>query len=197
MSKAIKAILLPAGVNVLPREVEFTDWQDIREFVGGHFDAVSALAKSPTGDDVAIVGYVHDEGMLIGLDDNWLAMAIFRQPLVGDCLIVSGTNPVTGEYDGESYDVPEALRDYMLYDLVQRVSVGYNQTMVVSEALDWAELSGALSPEDLDFLEAELLRLHHEDKGLRDMNSRAVDIVNRSLLELKSFVDDTDDGEED
>jgi hypothetical protein len=192
----VKAILLPAGINVRPQEVLYTDYLDIQQYVGGHFDAVRVNARSAYNDNVTLVGYVHDEGMLIGLEDNWLAMAIFRQPLVGDCLIVSGTNPTTGEYDGESYDVPEELCDYITGPMVDTVAEAHNQTMVVSEALDWAELSGALSDEDLDFLSKELFRLHEEEQGLQHMDPQAVQVINRALMELKSFIDDTETDEE-
>lgn len=198
MSTPVRAILLPAGINVTPQEVLYNDYKDIQQYVGGHFDAVRVNARNGRNDEnVTLVGYVHDEGMLIGLEDNWLAMAIFRQPLVGDCLIVSGTNPVTGEYDGESYDVPEELCEYITGPMVDTVAEAHNQTMVVSEALDWAELSGVLSEEDLDFLSRELYRLHQEEQGLQHMDPQAVQVINRALMELKSFIDDTDDGEED
>ncbi len=192
----VKAILLPAGINVRPQEVLYTDYLDIQQYVGGHFDAVRVNARNAYNDDVTLVGYVHDEGMLIGLQDNWLAMAIFRQPLVGDCLLVCGTNPETGEYDGESYDVPESLCDYITGPMVETVAEAHNQTMVVSEALDWAELSGALNDEDMNFLAEELLRMHEAGEGLQNMDQKAIAIVNRALMELKSFIDDTETDEE-
>lgn len=71
----------------------------IHEIVGGWFDAVR---------HESLVGYVHDEGLLIGLPVNVVASALFSRPLVGDCVIVGALNE-RGEYDGENHDVPAGL----------------------------------------------------------------------------------------
>lgn len=71
----------------------------LNEICGGWIDAVRA-------DE--FVGYVHDEGLLIGLAPNLVASALFGRPLVGNCVIMGVLNE-RGEYDGENYDAPAPL----------------------------------------------------------------------------------------
>lgn len=76
---------------------EDNGYQVLNELCGGWIDCVR-------NDD--IVGYVNDEGLLIGLDANVLASILFGRPLVGD-VVVLGALSEEGEYDGENHDVPE------------------------------------------------------------------------------------------
>jgi hypothetical protein len=76
---------------------EDNGYQVLNELCGGWIDCVR-------NDD--IVGYVNDEGLLIGLDPNVLASVLFGRPLVGD-VVVLGALSEEGEYDGENHDVPE------------------------------------------------------------------------------------------
>lgn len=69
----------------------------LNELCGGWIDCVR---------NEDIVGYVNDEGLLIGLDPNVLASVLFGRPLVGD-VVVLGALSEEGEYDGENHDVPE------------------------------------------------------------------------------------------
>jgi hypothetical protein len=69
----------------------------LNELCGGWIDCVR------TED---IVGYVNDEGILIGLAPNALASLLFGRPLVGDVVVLGALND-EGDYDGENHDVPE------------------------------------------------------------------------------------------
>lgn len=71
----------------------------IQESVGGYIDCVR-------GDE--IVGYVNDEGLLIGLPINAYASMLFGRLLVGNVLITGAYNK-DGEYDGDDHDAPQAL----------------------------------------------------------------------------------------
>jgi hypothetical protein len=71
----------------------------IHEIVEGWFDCVRKES---------IVGYVNDEGLLIGMPINVIASALFGRPLVGNCVVLGALNS-RGEYDGENYDVPTGL----------------------------------------------------------------------------------------
>lgn len=53
-----------------------------------------------------LVGYVNDEGLLIGLAPNALASLIFNRPIVGNVVLVGALND-EGECDGENHDIPE------------------------------------------------------------------------------------------
>jgi len=71
----------------------------IHNLVDGYFDVVR-----PPNRDQHFVGYVHDEGLLIGLEPNTLASAIFGRFLCGPCVIV-GTLNESGIEDGDSYNL--------------------------------------------------------------------------------------------
>ncbi len=75
------------------------NYQEINALVGGWFDAVR-------GEDFVV--YVHDEGLLIGLEPNVFATMLTGQVIVGDVVIVGALNE-NGEYDGENHDVPEIV----------------------------------------------------------------------------------------
>lgn len=96
-------------------EVEVTTIPDenghlvLNELCGGWLDCVRT-------DD--LVGYVNDEGLLIGLDPNALASLIFGRPLVGNCVVVGALNE-HGVYDGENHDVPAPYLSPVLGELAQ------------------------------------------------------------------------------
>jgi hypothetical protein len=96
-----KALLIKADgeLETLTYEAD-NGYPALREAVGGLIDCVSG--------DANLVGYVNDEGLLIGLEPNFVASALFGRPLVGNCVVVSCVSP-EGEYDGRDYDAPEAL----------------------------------------------------------------------------------------
>lgn len=98
-----KALFIPATGEprtiTLPKE---NAHHDIRELIGGWFDAVG-LADG-------VVMYVHDEGLLIGLEPNVTASSLYGNPIAGDVLLVGSLNE-QGERDGYDYDLPEFLFD--------------------------------------------------------------------------------------
>ena len=104
------------------------NYQEINNLVGGWFDAVR-------GEDFVV--YVHDEGLLIGLEPNVFATMLTGRVIVGDVVIVGALNE-NGEYDGENHDVPdeivrltheECLRVNTSESYRQRVIQGRDQIM--------------------------------------------------------------------
>lgn len=85
------------GINLHAKESGISDY--LHEAVGGWFDCVH-------NNELEIVGYVHDEGLLLGFDINPIATALFGQVLVGTCVIV-GVLDANGIYDGDNHSVPE------------------------------------------------------------------------------------------
>lgn len=73
----------------------------LQEAVGGYIDCVRS-------DE--FIGYVNDEGLLIGLPLNTLASVLFGRYLVGNVLIVGSYND-NGEYDGDDHDIPSWLEE--------------------------------------------------------------------------------------
>jgi len=97
MKNTIEAVVLETDGTVykidLPKEDSLSILQDT---VGGLIDVVR-------GEN--FVGYVNDEGLLIGLTQNIIASALFGRLLVGNVVIV-GALDENGYYDGENHDTP-------------------------------------------------------------------------------------------
>lgn len=106
-------ILIPCDGSE-PSPISVGDYKHIQELVGGCFDVVRYDMDDErfpdAGAPFTAIGYVHDEGLLIGLEANVQASLMFDRHLVGDVVVVSGTSP-KGEYDGEQYDVPSWFAD--------------------------------------------------------------------------------------
>lgn len=82
-------IIAPDSVTAIPLGNHTT----INEQVGGWFDCARQ-------DD--LVGYVHDEGLLIGLPLNPIATALFGRIIVGNCVVFNSVDS-KGEYDGSDH----------------------------------------------------------------------------------------------
>jgi hypothetical protein len=97
------AVITPDDIMLFPEQV-FKDSRMgdfINDAVGGYFDVVRPLDASDH-----IVGYVHDEGLLMGLEPNALASALFGRFLVGNCVVV-GAFDKEGNYDGDDHNINE------------------------------------------------------------------------------------------
>ena len=94
-----------------------------------------------------LVGYVHDEGLLLGQEMNFLATNLFKKNLVGDCVVLWGTSP-NGEYDGDDYDMPDFMVEYIQSELVQSTSEAYNQSVMMAEAARYAVVHGYCTAEE-------------------------------------------------
>lgn len=100
-SDVVMAVVNPTTINFfredhVPEDVPM--YKVINAVVGGHFDCVRPVR----GND--FVGYVHDEGLLIGMEPNALASAIFGKFLVGPCVII-GTINDHGQVDGDDHNL--------------------------------------------------------------------------------------------
>lgn len=107
MSKSL--LISPDGKH---RQIDLPSegsYEVLRDTIGGLLDTVS-------NDNGSVVGYLHDEGLLIGLPVNTVASLLFSRPLVGNVVLVGGLSP-EGEYDGENHDLPESFfrEDYLAY----------------------------------------------------------------------------------
>lgn len=79
----------------------------LQSIVGGWIDCVRS-------ENHPVVGYVNDEGLLLGLPINPVATAFFGRILVGDAVLF-GAHDEDGEYDGENHDFPVALAEEINY----------------------------------------------------------------------------------
>jgi hypothetical protein len=144
MSTLKSAALLPAGNGERIEPIMVGDYKSIQEIVGGCFDVVTQ--KMPDG--TVLCGYVHDEGLLLDMDTNWFASALFERHLVGPCVVLSGTSP-NGEYDGDDYDLPEKVFQFLTNQFTHHVIECYNETIIVTVGIELARSFGILSDDDL------------------------------------------------
>jgi hypothetical protein len=138
MSNLVSGLFLPSGTCVAPEPILVDGYKDIQKLVGGNFDCVSTNVGR---DDVSFEGYVHDEGLLIGLEYNYLASALFGRDLVGDCVLLWGLSP-NGVRDGDNYDMPTEMVESIQVELLEGVAVAYNTSVVVSAIMELAIHAG-------------------------------------------------------
>lgn len=132
--------------------------ESIQHYVGGCIDAV----RTELEDGTVIVGYCHDEGLLLGMETNWFASALFNRQLAGPVVLVSGTSP-SGEYDGENYDLPETYYEYLTTNFTKRVADTYNETMIMTAGLALAKHVGLLDDAEMLLLDEQLGRAAEGD----------------------------------
>jgi hypothetical protein len=100
------------------------DYISIQNLVGGNFDCVRTDLGKP--DEVAIVGYVNDMGLVINLELNYLATALFGREIRGDAVVTWGLSP-NGYYDGDNHDMPNWISCFIKTDLLmQTASISRN-----------------------------------------------------------------------
>jgi hypothetical protein len=104
-------VIFPNGIVAVPEEYmpEDTPMHEvINAQVGGHFDSVRPMRR-----EQKFIGYVNDEGLLMGLEPNALASAVFGRFLAGPCVIV-GTANEFGEENGEDYNLMDNDLDLIM-----------------------------------------------------------------------------------
>lgn len=165
----VAGALLPDGIN---REIEpaIVDGLDsLRTYVGGTIDAV----RQELPDGTVLVGYVHDEGLLLDLPVNWYASALFLRELRGPVVVVSGTSP-SGAYDGENYDVPNHIYKWLTTRFSEQVAETYNESVAISAVLESCKQFGLVSEDELrefsEFLERAISSEDYEAaRSLKEM----------------------------
>ena len=145
MSTMVSAVFLPAGVDVEPQPMLVTDYTDLQNAVGGRFDVVSTNMNM---DDVSIIGYVNDEGILLGMEMNYLATNLFQRELFGDCVVVWGLNE-DGEYDGENHDIPSSVYEFLTKDLLLSTAHSYNMAAMMAYACQYAVEQGYATTQEV------------------------------------------------
>ncbi len=167
-------MFLPSGSNVEPEPFFFQNYEDLQNAVGGAFDVV----RTDLGrEDVALLGYVNDIGLLTDLEYNYLATALFKQNLVGNVVVTWGLSP-NGEYDGDDYDIPEAMVEFIQGELVASTADAYNLSVMSSLACQMAIECGLCTESDI----MELVR------GINDTDREVVDGWAKKLNELLEAV---------
>lgn len=147
MGTMVSGALLPCGVGntIEPAIVDGLD--SLQQYVGGMIDAV----RTELQDGTVIVGYLNDEGLMLNMETNWFASALFDRQIVGDVVLVSGTSP-SGEYDGENYDLPENFFRFLSTKFTEHVAQTYNECVAMTLGLNLAHRLGIINDDELDDL---------------------------------------------
>ena len=183
MSKQVAGAFMPCGIGVEIEPVMVGEYTDIQTMVGGAFDCVTAKVAGNI-----IVGYVHDEGLLIGLEQNWFASALFGKNLVGPCVIVGGESP-SGEYDGDNYDLPESFFQFLTTKFTEHVAETYNEATTATIVLGLAESFGLATKEELELLVstmAEEINMNSHNGVAMQMLTDLTNKVNEKLVAMAS-----------
>lgn len=182
----VAGALLPTGINTEIQPAIITDLKSIQAYVGGTIDAV----RHQLPDNTVLVGYCHDEGLLLDMEINWFASALFMQELRGPVVLVSGTSP-QGEYDGDNYDLPHEVYDYLTTQFTIHVANTYNDAMMMTVALAASVQEGIIDKSDVDRFSEAMERAAHtgdpsEFIAILDEFQQKVDeeIVNRDAKQL-------------
>lgn len=182
-NKAPMGIVIPSDMDRKPYWLAVQDYTDIQRHVGGHFDSVSTKVDprqfdtDHTGEAFVLCGYVHDEGLLIGLPTNERASVMFQRQLVGDVLIISGTNPKNGAYDGDNHDMPTWYADKVFDGTLEWVIEHSEQvTVLLSKAMALAIEDGIYTEPEIDHV----LELMEQDPS--ELSPDQVELVNMVMI---------------
>lgn len=144
---AVTGLLLNAGVGATVEPVIVDKLETIQGYVGGTIDAV----RKQISLDICAVGYVHDEGLILDLEMNWIASALFMQEIRGPVVVVNGFNK-SNEYDGDNHDLPDVFIDYMKTTFLEKVAECYNESNIVTQMLMMAVDKDVITEDELDFI---------------------------------------------
>lgn len=138
-----KALLVKATGEITQLDLPKDDAYDIiKEAVGGWIDSART-------DEV--VGYVHDEGLLIGLRVNAVCSLLFGRPLVGDIVLVGCLNEY-GENDGDDHDLP----DQFLSENFLGLAHDMNSDEIIVDSLTQTVSEMDLSPKIFSLTDTEM-----------------------------------------
>jgi hypothetical protein len=185
--------LLPSGTGVEPEAVFIDGYKDIQREIGGCFDVVRLRQDSAIG-EIAMVGYVHDEGLILDLPLNYYASALFGQELRGDCVVMWALSP-NGEYDGDDYDLPDNIMQWLTDGFSDKVRGAYNEAMTMTIALQKCQEDGVLTKDEIDNLMDMICRVNEHGAELADdellvMLDMLHKMEGHALEELKKDVHD-------
>jgi len=189
---------LPAGTEVSPVPVLVpTLVAKLAEMIGGGCQYVEAvnggMLNLDTGEADRLVGFIDEDGIANKQQINYLATVLFQREdyLLGDCYVVSATNPDSGEYDGEAHDIPDELTNVMLQTLELETANQYNWLVMMYSATRVAMERGVLTQDDFDNAQ------HDEDKAeqLVEMIQQYAEVVVNSMATADDDLDDIIDNE--
>jgi hypothetical protein len=156
------SVLLPAGNGKFPDPIFVNDYEDIQREVGGLFTTVS-MRGQVHDNDINVIGFVPDE--IVTADEttmNWFASALFGQEVYGPCVVAWALSP-NGEYDGDIYDMPDFLSEYIFGEFTQFVIRAYSEATALTRMFQGAVTAGVITEDQLESLMAYVEALTNDD----------------------------------
>ena len=155
MEAMTAGMFLPVGTGVEPEPVIVGGLESLQGMVGGTIDAITTTLGSDDNDCV-IVGYINDDGIALDLDFNYIASALFGRQILGDCVIVWGLNE-NGVYDGHNHDLPTAIANFVMNELMHVVAKGYGTATLLSSFCEIAVEVGIAVEEEVAYHSEQLM----------------------------------------
>lgn len=173
---------------------------EIQNAVGGHFDAVRRQAVDESGNHkpFVLIGYVHDEGRILNLPMNPIASVLFEQNLFGDVLIVNGTNPETGEYDGETHDLPMAFCEYIIKAMYPAIQESIVFSKMLALAVSTAKQDGTITEAEFQKLRSFMVDKYNDPNerpaaSLDELPNDLREILGRCVKNMIVRIDEVED----
>lgn len=181
MSKQTAGAFMPCGIGVEIEPVFIGEYTDIQSLVGGPFDVVTRTMD----DGEIIVGYCHDEGLILDLEQNWFASAFFERDLRGPVVVVGGRSP-SGQYDGDNHDISDQFLNFLMGKFTEHVAESYNESVMVTLGIQLAKSFGIIDKAEMVQLQKQLRDVVEGDADDTELRKHIVDIGVRA----KQFVED-------
>lgn len=181
MSNPVAGALMPCGIGVEIQPVFVGEYTHIQSLVGGPFDVVTRTMD----DGEIIVGYCHDEGLILDLEQNWFASAFFERDLRGPVVVVGGTSP-SGEYDGDNHDISDQFLNFLMGKFTEHVAESYNESVMVTLGIQLARGFGIVDKAEMAQLQRQLRDVVENGADDTELREHIMNIGVRA----KQFVED-------
>jgi hypothetical protein len=174
---AVHGLLIHSGVGAKVERIQVSELEDIQDRVGGMIDAV----RKQVSKDIVAVGYVHDEGLILDMEMNWIASALFMQEIRGPVVVVNGLSN-DYEYDGDNHDLPDEFITYMQTKFVDKVAETYNESKMVQAMLEYAFNKDMMTEDEVTTL------LQHLESGVEG-DEESMAYVNREFNRVYEMIE--------
>jgi hypothetical protein len=175
---AVHGLLIHSGVGAKVERIQVNELEDIQDRVGGMIDAV----RKQVSKDIVAVGYVHDEGLILDMEMNWIASALFMQEIRGPVVVVNGLSNEY-EYDGDNHDLPDEFITYMQTKFVDKVAETYNESKMVQAMLEYAFNKDLMTEDEVATL------LQHLESGVEG-DEESMAYVNREFNRIYEMIEE-------
>ena len=174
----VHGLLINSGIGAKVERIQVGELENIQHYVGGTIDAV----RKQVSKDIVAVGYVHDEGLILDMEMNWIASALFMQEIRGPVVVVNGLSN-DYEYDGDNHDLPDEFITYMQTKFIDKVAETYNESKMVQAMLEYAFNKDLMTEDEVATL------LEHLESGVEG-DEESMAYVNREFNRIYEMIEE-------